>query len=567
MLNKKETITGLFFLVFLISFLYSIPQVSAVGETFVCAEKTLSGAWCMNVPENQASTAINPATGRAYSVARSSCESTSFCRMGTCVDNQQGECRPNVPQRVCQASSGFWVQGKPEAIPQCQLGCCLVGDQAAFVTATGCTAIGSQYGVTPTFNSQVRDSESCLALSNPKAMGACVIDDGFQRDCKNIANAECNALQTSGSGNRKITFSEGLLCTADVLATRCAVPAPNKIKTTCVEGKFGVYFLDTCGNIANIYDASKVDVSKVINREYWTYRKDISESCGATSNNAGSKTCGNCDYQAGSICKPVNRATPDATPQPSSGDFVCADLSCTYKNEKYLHGESWCAGNSPGANENLPGSEHYVLTCYSGEVTSSQCDSLRQSICHEDTIEGYSVAACVANNWRDCVDQKNKTVCEDAQKRDCKWVVGSALQIPGLSDNETGVTYVLDDDGNLVPRAGSTGTVGAACVPRYAPGLNTNTTEAEIACFAASETCLVKFGRQNRLDDWSCKSNCQCLKKEWADGKINQCLALGDCGVKKNYLGQKGESYDPFTQEGEHVTGFSQNPVNERKFP
>ena len=77
---------------------------------------------------------------------------------------------------------------------------------SAFVAATGCTAIGSnQSGVTPAFNSQVRDSESCLALSNPKAMGACVVMTDFKEIVKNIANAECNALQTSGSGNRKIT--------------------------------------------------------------------------------------------------------------------------------------------------------------------------------------------------------------------------------------------------------------------------------------------------------------------------------------------------------------------------
>ncbi len=528
---------GLFFLVFIISFFYSIPQVSAVGEVYVCAEKTLSGAWCMNVPQNQVNTAFRQAS--------SNCEATAFCRMGTCVDNQQGECRPNVPQRVCQAGNGFWVQGKPEEIPQCQLGCCLAGDQAAFVTPTGCKAIASQYGVVTNFNSQVRDYDQCLALSNPKARGACVIDDGFQRDCKNIASAECNALN-SGTGNRTVRFNEGFLCTAEFLATRCA---PTE-KTTCVEGKFGVYFLDSCGNVANIYDSEKLR-----DKQYWNKIVELGDSsiCGSSLNNAGSDTCGNCDYQAGSICKPYQRNSAQTPNKPLHGNFVCADLSCKYKGDTYLHGESWCANDSVGTAGYLPGSESYVRSCYNGKVSSSQCDSLRQSICREDTSnEGYLVAECVANSWRDCVDQKNQTSCENVQKRDCKWMLGSTLGgVPSLKDSG-GYTYFLNNGGELVPRNESNTGSGAACVPRYAPGLNETGTES--ACFAASESCVVQFEKKDRFADWHCVVNCQCLNKAWADGKINQCLALGDCGVKNNYVGVRGESHDPFAVEGRNIT-------------
>ncbi len=552
-LKKRGILLGLFLLLFVISFLSSAKPVSAVGQVFVCAEKTIDGKWCQNVPSNQVNTAFRQAS--------SNCESTAFCKTGTCVDSQQGECRPNVPQRVCQESKGVWVQGKPESIQQCQLGCCLVGDQASFVTQTGCKGIASQYGVETSFNSQIKDFDQCLALSNPRAKGACVIDDGFQRDCKNIAKSECNALETSSSGNRTVKFNEGLLCTADVLATRCAIPSPDKVKTTCVEGKFGVYFLDTCGNVANLYDASKVS-----DKNYWRDLKDTIDgsTCGANVNNAGSEICGNCDYQAGSICKAYQRGNEQTPTKPKYGDFICADLSCTYKGEKYLQGEEWCA-NSPGADKNLPGSESYVLTCYNGEVTTTQCDSFRQSICRRDVSnQGYRVAACVANEWRDCVDQKNKTTCEDASERDCQWMEGSTLQIPGLKDAND-MPFVLNKDGSLVPRNESNIGKGAACVPRYAPGLNE--TDAETACFAASEKCIVKFARQNRFDQWHCSENCQCLTQEWAKGKMNQCLALGDCGVKTNYIGQKGESYNPFVMEGTHVEGFDQDPIRKTKFP
>ena len=41
----------------------------------------------------------------------------------------------NTPQRVCEENGGLWDQEKEENIPQCQAGCCLIGDQAAIVFA------------------------------------------------------------------------------------------------------------------------------------------------------------------------------------------------------------------------------------------------------------------------------------------------------------------------------------------------------------------------------------------------------------------------------------------------
>src|SRR3989338_11582367 len=167
----KLNIVGLImiFTLILTIFVFTIKPINAVGEVFVCAEKTKSGAWCMDVPEDQ----VAP----GFRKAQTSCDSTSFCRVGTCVDSQKGQCRPNVPQRVCQDSNGVWMEGKPDSIPQCQVGCCLVGEQTAFVTQTGCKGIAADYGIGTEFRSDIKDFVQCLVLANPKTKGACVIDD------------------------------------------------------------------------------------------------------------------------------------------------------------------------------------------------------------------------------------------------------------------------------------------------------------------------------------------------------------------------------------------------------
>jgi hypothetical protein len=577
-LKSGNLVVVTFFLIFIASFFSIIKPVSAVGEVTVCAEKTTSGLWCQNVPANQASTAINPVTGKAYEKAQTSCESTSFCRMGTCVDNKQGECRPGVPKTLCQQSDGgVWHLEKPEDLQQCQLGCCLIGEQASFVTSAGCTALSSQYGKDANFNSQIKDFDECTALSNPREMGACVIDDGFQRDCKNIANSECAALRASVSGaNKTVKFEPGLLCTAGVLATRCAVPAPGKVKTTCVEGKFGVYFLDTCGNVANIYDASKVS-----DKEYWTKIKEASDSttCGSSSvtGSAGSTACGNCDYQAGSVCKPYQRGSEQTPSPPKYGDYLCADLSCTYQGQTYKHGEEWCASNSPGIDKSLPGSEYYKLTCYNGEVAQTQCDSFRQSVCVDgESNEGFKTAACIVNMWRDCVNQTSEKSCENTDERDCKWVVGDTLKI---HVDDKGGALGVDKDGNLVQntKGGNVTEKGAACLPKYTPGFlfwnpqNVTTEqkslsqEMETACAVASEDCIVKFQRINRFDKWHCAENCECVTESWVKSKATQCLALGDCGVKTNYIEKSGESYDSvavFGSPEKNFPGYSQEQID-----
>ena len=83
-------------------------------------------------------------------------------------------------------------------------------------------------------------------------------------------------------------YNKGKLCTANELNTICE---PTN-QTTCVDGKDQVYFLDSCGNYANIYDSTKIN-----DEGYWEDVVTISESCGVDDEfgNSDSTTCGNCN--------------------------------------------------------------------------------------------------------------------------------------------------------------------------------------------------------------------------------------------------------------------------------
>jgi hypothetical protein len=493
-------------------------STTAVGEATYCCEKSAGGAWCQNSP---------PAVcDDNYRSAPTSCEATSYCRLGTCVDRQEGTCLENTPERVCEDSNGVWVEGEPDEIPQCQLGCCLIGDQAAFVTQTRCKRLASLYDLDINFRTDIDSEVECIASATPEVKGACVFDRDFERTCRLLTKGECLELKAGSSEEESIEFHEGFLCSSESLATNCG---PTQ-RTTCVEDDDKVYFVDSCGNLANIYDASKIN-----NKEYWSEIKDVAESCNPDLNNAGSASCGNCNYFLGSICKAYERGNTQ-TIRPLYGDFVCADLSCKYKGQTFQHGETWCA-DSPGTDQSLPGSEHFRAICYDAEVTIEACDSFRSTVCLQDEINGFKTAGCAANRWRDCVVQESQEDCENTDHRDCQWIEGESL----LKDDE-GRPLIIDEDGELVQmESGDKRSDGASCVPLYAPGFDFWNAEGEVEdlCLVASEDCVVRFTKR-LIGGWNCKENCECLEDDWEDMRNNMCVALGDCGSSKNYAGIEG---------------------------
>ncbi|PIO07341.1 hypothetical protein COU59_03475, partial [Candidatus Pacearchaeota archaeon CG10_big_fil_rev_8_21_14_0_10_34_12] len=417
MKKSVQTLIFLASLLVLTTIIFSTSYVSA--ENNVCCEKLttdLGGAWCQNAPITSCDS--------NYNQAPTSCESTQFCSTGTCFDSQEGICEEDVAQNVCNDGGGVWSEKSANELPQCGLGCCLLGDGASFVTQSRCKQLSSLYGVETNFNPGINSEVQCIASAGGDDKGACVYETGSERTCRLLTKTGCNGITGE--------FFSGILCSDENLGTNCG---PSE-KTTMVQGQNEVYFVDTCGNLANIYDASKIN-----DKSYWSEIVLKEDSCGAGKSNADSPVCGNCDYYRGSTASIYKRGE---TSKPTYGDYICKDLGCALDGVKYEHGESWC-GISPGVSNitdknnngsylfdgktsspdptksNLPGSTYTRLSCYNGEITTENCYDARQKVCVQSEINGFKNAACKLNTWQSCYDQTDETSCLDREVRDCKW--------------------------------------------------------------------------------------------------------------------------------------------------
>jgi len=477
-------------LILIVLGMFLISLVSAVGVSY-CCEKTKAGAECQNTEQTNCDA--------AFRSAPTSCESTAYCKLGCCYDSTEGVCMKNTPQITCQKNKGVWQDSASCEVPQCELGCCLIGDQAAFVSKQRCKRLSSIYNLEINFRTDVSNEIQCILSTTSDIKGACVFEKEFETNCKFITKDECFK-----SGETNVSFHENFLCTADELGTVCAKTE----KTTCVEGRDEAFFVDSCGNVANIYDASKIK-----DPNYWKEVVTKADSCNPGASNANSASCGNCDYYLGSTCKTFQRGIDRI--KASYGDNVCRDLGCTFEGKKYDHGETWCA-SAKGNLENLPGSRYFRMVCYNGDVLVEPCADYRQEICIQSDIDGFLTAACRANRWQDCNSQTKKKYCENKDKRDCKWI-------------ESGINNLQ-------------------CVPEFAPGFNfwdEAKSESSDVCSKANVECTITCEKSlsGKEECESSPSGCgdeDGLSASW-ETKMNQvCGALGDCGVKKNYLGQAG---------------------------
>jgi hypothetical protein len=411
----------------------------------------------------------------------------------------------NTPKVVCDLNNESWTETEPAS---CGLGCCILGDQAAFVPLVRCKILAGFLGIQANYNKQITNEVSCVLSVQGQVKGACVYESEFEKTCKFTTMSDC----TSGS-NASITnatFYKGKLCSAPELGTICGKTK----ETMCLPGKDEIYFKDSCGNPANIYDASKIN-----DVDYWSNIKTKLESCGPSASNGNSKSCGNCNYLLGSFC----RDSKDAGSSASYGDNICADLNCknTQNRNSYKHGESWCVYNDAGktgTGNTAVGARFYKHICINGEEVLEQCADFKQEECIEDKINtslgSFSQAACRVNRWQDCLVQTEKQDCENLDKRDCLWKEGIALNV----------------------NSGS-----GACVPKNTPGLKFWDSEGDASsvCAQANAQCVVKF-EKGLFGGEKCKDNCECLTDSWAKQRNDICMAIGDCGSKINWLGDKG---------------------------
>lgn len=547
--TKEVLLLGILVLtvVFLSSFVLSQEQTE-----LYCAEKTTYGSSCQTVPLNEVNT--------NYRYDRTSCASTSYCSEGTCVNTATGECIPS-PQTTCDTTQGGFFYNKPvDEVAACKIGCCLLGDGAALVEQIRCDALGKDYGLKATFRSDIQDEFECLAMASPEAKGACVFETEQGRNCKATTRGEC--FDSSGE------FHEGFLCTAPELGTTCA----RTKKTTCVEGKNEVYFIDDCGNIANIYDANKID-----DIAYWSYLpgvEGVQVNVGDGEGNADSATNGYCNYLQGSTCRRYDRRIDANIPR--FGDYICRDLSCKASapltgGQVREHGEEWCSAPIDSFKNAKPGQLSYLLYCYDGEVQYELCDSYRNKLCSQNKTTGY--ANCIVNDWMRCIEHNSTKDCEEIG--DCQVVRGASIL---RTNYGTGKQIKNSDTGEMM--------VGA-CVPKYTPGfkfwnpegtiLDTSDSTPTSICEFSSVTCFVNYTqafigitnfKASYTDDCVdlCKStegwtNTECqdvctpiclgeilesknanatINSAWATSWQNLCVSLGDCGISGNYFGYEG---------------------------
>jgi len=455
-------------------FIFSVLMLTIVNVSAVCCEKLKDdGMWCI------AAAATSECDSGYRTWFKDTCSSVSECK-GTCINLDTGKCSEYTPKTQCIESGGSWSQNSIDQVPACQQGCCVIGLDAYFVTNKECLNMFTEYNIQGTFKSEINSRDQCELLSLTMETGACVVSTSTEKSCKITSNTECTSekigelsqyLKNPTEQNQiEVRFYKDLLCTASVngIGLSDCVKTQN---TVCSENK--VYYTDSCGNLANIYDSTKYN-----NVAYWTnlkkeYDEDICK-VGAS----GSSTCGNCDTTLNTVCRDYTQVSGALKPQNNADGLICGDLSCQYKGRTYQHGESWCA-ESPGVmiinknlttgeliksnltalknatKYNLPGSRYYKMVCSAGEVLVEECADYRNSVCIQG-VDDYSKriqASCVFNPWRACSGMETKTSCENPNSL-CKW-------IPGYRWNYN----------EFVPEANRKEMQGS-CVPLIAPGFD-----------------------------------------------------------------------------------------------
>jgi hypothetical protein len=468
-----------------------IPVVSAAGTGIGCCEVAVNGEICGSA------TAGNCEDGVGF-VDGADCAATSFCKKGCCINEAAGTYVPNVKESHCDVD---WVADPNCNMPAAQEACCIVGTESYYETRGACDVRGTN-GAIVEWKSDMNVLE-CLGAAETQVTGACVTAGN---SCKFGTAEECASL----SGE----FHPDVLCTADGLNTSCVKTE----QTTCVDGKDGVYFLDSCGNAANIYDSSKVD-----DDSYWENVK-TDGLCGDSSGSANSASCGNCDRFAGGICASAseNSFTVD------SGDSFCRDTSCMFDGVKYKPGESWCVYDGKiGDGDDVVGSRHWKYVCNQGDVNVEPCADYRNQICTQsNTMDigagevDFRNAACVANNWRECIALNN----EEGGKEVCEETLNCRIEHVDIADK-----FKFD-----------------ICTPRY-PGGSSFTDKryqatAKSTCAMADQTCTVIY-KQTMTGSCVCDTNCACEESGFAIGMNDMCRKLGDCGGEVNIAGKFTENY------------------------
>ena len=556
------------FLITLILFSLSFTFAAEISEPSYCCERTLLGASCINTLQDE----CNP----KFKSSPTSCETTSYCKLGTCYDSEEGLCMENVPQQICSDSGGTWDEREADEVPQCQLGCCIIADQAAFVPLVRCKHLSTLFGVETNYDTSINSELECIATAQSQDMGACVFEEDFQRVCKFTTRADCgadvtvedleelNSTEITNTQNRR--FYKDFLCSAEELNTQNA----KQVTTGCYQGD--VYWFDSESQRENIY-SSDSDASYNNGRV-----ADPDEICDP--NGDGNNNCGNCEYLLGTRCSPEDNILTGVA-------HSCKKIECTDREgNKRLNGESWCVNDGIiGNGTDRVGSRYYREICIDGKVRVEPCSDFRNEICIEGSIDidkgSYSTSACRANRWQDCTLQTEEEACLNTDRRDCTWFgnVKGMLLGSGSTSLISSSAFTNPTAGNSFnnPTANPKNTITSSddeedikrqkgvCVPFFPPGLKFwEEGSAQTICNQASVKCEVIYEKGLLDGGWKVQKNGECLEDEWGLKANRVCSALGDCGGYVNYQGVYTDDGYEWEVDNEDKK-FSPNTVNKIK--
>jgi hypothetical protein len=448
-------------------------------------------------------------------------ENVPECKLGTCYDEEFGTCQARSTQKKCEDIGKIFIPNDPLGNnPACRKGCCILKNEAFFITSKECEKEAQSRGIQKIFKSEVSDSVACWALSGSDAEGACVFKEFSKNSCKFTTKENCR--------NMGGDFRQGYLCSNKELNTNC-----EQQKTIeCApedEKKDEVYWYDSCGNRENIYDSNKdksFNNGKVLSKE-----QSCSLSSGANAL-ANQRNCGNCNHLAGSIC---NKKTSTEYLDEPNADVVCRNMNCKDKNGKArAHGESWCEyqgsvgvdkGISTERSSDTVGSRHFRVSCVNGEIITEPCYDYRKGICVESKTplpQGgtFSTASCRINRAMQCYNYNDNTGS------------GKELDINLCAKNPDCFVKEVNVDEAFKFKY---------CIPKYKSGFELeNVGDIEQSfCNIANQKCTVVYVKK-LFRGWVCEANCNCKKAAFTEQMNDFCMSLGDCGAQVNYLGTGG---------------------------
>ena len=530
-----------------------IGTVSAITLNNFCCEKTNEGSVCQNVFSDTFENAKGECNGE---LIPTSCDNLEKCKLGCCIDSAEGTCVPRSPKELCENGGGIWDDSEScSEVSVCQKACCKLGRDYKFITENECEKRSAALGVQMSFDAGITSEAACLFLGDNNVRGACVIEDAYEGNaCSMETEKACKII----GGD----FYKDLLCTNPRLNTVCE----KTTNTTCIEGGVnrGVYFVDSCGNLANIYDADEVDSDS-----YWNEMLD--EGLCSISQD-GVENCGNCNIFTGTICG----LAKDTDINPEYGSYVCRDLNCAdapvqidnkgnvLNSTDRRNGESWCIYDSAIGVEESPfgnnlsadtvGSLHWKASCINGKVEYELCGDARTGICTQTAItdpnvnQVFSTAGCVTNEATICLMVNQEAQEECANEKNMTGCITDYFEENCITNAQCRVDRVDLDKFEF-----------ETCVPNYPKGFNLKPSEInsegnKLVCGLASQTCTVVY-EKDILGDWQCKDNCDCASggdnpgdaapsEEFISRMNDLCVSLGDCGTYVNYQGVGTENLE-----------------------